>query len=45
MTSKGEKKLRSYTGEAFGPGFYVFEAMLQEWRDKGNLEGLELSHE
>ncbi len=45
VTSKGEKKLRSYTGEAFGPGFYVFEAMLQEWRDKGNLEGLELSHE
>jgi len=42
VNSKGEKKMRSYTGEPYGPGFYAFEAMLQEWRDAGDLEGLEL---
>ena len=45
MNSKGEKKFRSYTGEPYGPGFYAFEAMLKEWRDKGDLEGLELGAE
>lgn len=39
---KGGTKLRSYTGEAYGPGFYAFETLLQDWRDKGDLEGLEL---
>jgi cyclohexanone monooxygenase len=42
VNAKGEKKFRSYTGEPYGPGFYAFEAMLQKWRDKGDLEGLEL---
>ena len=39
---KGEKKLRSYLGETYGPGFYVFEKLLEDWRAKGDLEGLVL---
>jgi cation diffusion facilitator CzcD-associated flavoprotein CzcO len=42
VDEKGEKKLRSYLGETYGPGFYAFEKLLQEWRDKGNLQGLNL---
>ncbi|HYP64034.1 MAG TPA: NAD(P)/FAD-dependent oxidoreductase, partial [Acidocella sp.] len=44
VNNKGEKKFRSYTGEPYGPGFYAFEAMLQEWRDRGDMEGLDLGH-
>jgi cyclohexanone monooxygenase len=39
---KGEKKLRSYLGETYGPGFYVFEKLLEDWRARGDLEGLVL---
>ena len=41
VTGKGEKKLRSYAGEPYGLGFYAFEALLQDWRDQGGMEGLE----
>ena len=44
VNAKGEKKFRSYTGEPYGPGFYAFETMLQDWREEGNLEGLELGN-
>jgi cyclohexanone monooxygenase len=40
---KGEKKLRSYLGETYGPGFYVFEKLLEDWRQDGNMEGLVLT--
>ena len=43
VDAKGEKKLRSYLGETYGPGFYAFETLLEEWRDKGDLEGLVLT--
>jgi cyclohexanone monooxygenase len=39
---KGEKKLRNYLGETYGPGFYAFETLLQDWRARGELEGLTL---
>jgi cyclohexanone monooxygenase len=42
VNEKGEKKLRSYLGEVYGPGFYAFETLLENWRAKGDLEGLVL---
>ena len=42
VNQKGEKKLRSYLGETYGPGFYAFEKLLEEWRAKGAMEGLVL---
>jgi cation diffusion facilitator CzcD-associated flavoprotein CzcO len=40
--AKGDKKLRNYLGETYGPGFYAFEALMEEWRARGDLEGLVL---
>jgi cyclohexanone monooxygenase len=40
VTEKGEHKLRSYLGETYGPGFYAFETLLEDWRAKGDLAGL-----
>ena len=37
---KGEKQFRYFLGEPYGPGWAAFEAMLEAWRDKGDLEGL-----
>lgn len=37
----GKQKLRWYLGEAYGPGWDAFQNMMQEWRDKGELEGME----
>ena len=31
-----------FLGEYYSPGFYVFDDLLKEWRDKGDLDGLEL---
>jgi cyclohexanone monooxygenase len=42
VTEKGEKKMRSYLGETYGPGYYVFEKLLEDWRTKGDLAGLTL---
>ena len=39
-TEKGGTKMRSYLGETYGPGYYVFEKLLEDWRAKGDLEGL-----
>ena len=38
----GGEGIRSHLGEPYGPGFYAFDRLLQEWRDKGDLEGLVL---
>jgi len=38
----GGEGIRSNLGEPYGPGFYAFGRLLQEWRDKGDLEGLVL---
>jgi cyclohexanone monooxygenase len=37
--NEGEEKIRSFIGEPYAPGFYAFEKLIQEWRDKGDLEG------
>ena len=42
VSEKGEKKLRNYLGDVYGPGFYAFEELLKNWRKKGDLEGLAL---
>ena len=42
VDNKGEEKFRWYLGEAYGPGWDAFQQLMQEWRDKGELEGLEL---
>ncbi|MET0196407.1 MAG: NAD(P)/FAD-dependent oxidoreductase, partial [Rhodococcus fascians] len=31
-----------FLGEYYSPGFYVFDDLLKEWRDKGDLDGLVL---
>ena len=38
----GGEGIRSHLGEPYGPGFYAFGDLLSLWRDKGDLEGLEL---
>ncbi len=42
FNNEGEDKLRWYLGEPYGPGFYAFEQLLEEWRDRSDLRGLEL---
>ena len=42
FNNEGEKKLRWYLGEPYGSGFYAFETLLEAWRERGDLEGLEL---
>ncbi len=32
----------SFLGDFYSPGFYAFDDLLSEWRDKGDLDGLEL---
>jgi cyclohexanone monooxygenase len=36
------KKLKFIFGEPYGPGFYAFDELLQEWRAKGDMAGLVL---
>ncbi len=45
FNNEGEDKLRSIFGEPYGPGFYAFEALLQQWREQGDLAGLVLTRE
>ncbi len=33
----------SFLGDFYSPGFYAFDELIAEWRDKGDLDGLELS--
>lgn len=39
----GGEGIRSHLGEPYGPGFYAFGDLLAEWREKGDLDGLELA--
>jgi cation diffusion facilitator CzcD-associated flavoprotein CzcO len=34
------RKKRWYLGEAYGPGWDAFQQLLQDWRDRGEMEGL-----
>ena len=38
--SDGREKYRHFLGETYGPGWTAFEKMLQDWRDKGDLDGM-----
>jgi cyclohexanone monooxygenase len=38
--NEGEERIRSFIGEPYAPGFYAFDKLIQEWREKGDLEGL-----
>lgn len=38
----GGEGLRSHLGEPYGPGFYAFGDLLAAWRDRGDLDGLDL---
>ncbi len=38
----GGEGIRSHLGEPYGPGFDAFDALLREWRAKGDLAGLVL---
>ena len=42
VDSKGETKLRWYLGESYGPGWDAFQTLMEEWRNKGDMEGLVL---
>ncbi len=44
QNNEGEEKVRSLLGDPFGPGFYVFDQLLADWRAKGDLDGLTLSN-
>jgi len=39
----GSEGIRTVFGEPYGPGFYAFEKLIKEWREKGELEGLVLT--
>ena len=43
FNNEGEEKARWYLGEAYGPGYYAFEQLMDEWRSNGKLEGLVLT--
>ena len=32
-----------FLGDFYSPGFYAFDDLLKDWRDKGDLDGLDLS--
>ncbi|MHC9294999.1 flavin-containing monooxygenase [Mycobacterium sp. LTG2003] len=32
----------AFLGDFYSPGFYAFDELIAEWRDKGDLEGLEI---
>jgi cyclohexanone monooxygenase len=38
----GGEGIRTHLGDPYGPGFYVFDDLLQEWRAAGDLNGLVL---
>ena len=38
--NEGEEKRRWFLGEPYGPGFYAFDKLIREWREKGDLAGL-----
>ena len=42
FNNEGSEKIRWYLGESYGPGWIAFEQLLQDWRDRGTLDGLML---
>jgi cyclohexanone monooxygenase len=39
----GEGRAAGLNGEAYAPGANAFNALIADWRAKGNLEGLEVA--
>jgi putative NAD(P)-binding protein len=37
-----EKKARWFLGESYGPGWDAFQQLMHEWRNKGDLAGLDM---
>ncbi|MYM62409.1 NAD(P)/FAD-dependent oxidoreductase [Pseudomaricurvus sp. HS19] len=42
VDENGNEKYRFYLGEVYGPGWDAFIKMLEDWRNDGDLKGLEL---
>ena len=40
--NEGGKQKRSHIGDVYAPGIYAFNALLEDWRNKGDMEGLRL---
>jgi cyclohexanone monooxygenase len=40
FNNEGEAKRRWFLGEPYGPGFYAFDKLIREWREKGDMPGL-----
>lgn len=38
--NEGEEKRRFIFGDSYGPGYYAFEGILEQWRGDGRMEGL-----
>jgi cyclohexanone monooxygenase len=38
--NEGEEKFRYFLGEPYGKGFYAFDKLIRQWRERGDLEGL-----
>ncbi|MFV8819410.1 flavin-containing monooxygenase [Haliea sp. E17] len=43
VDSEGKEKYRWYLGEAYGPGWAAFEGLMREWREQGELQGLNIT--
>ncbi|MED5813589.1 NAD(P)/FAD-dependent oxidoreductase [Mycolicibacterium sp. 050232] len=39
----GAERNGAFLGDFYSPGFYAFDELIAEWRDKGDLDGLELT--
>lgn len=37
-----KKKLKFIFGEPYGPGFYAFDQLLEDWRNEGGMQGMVL---
>jgi cation diffusion facilitator CzcD-associated flavoprotein CzcO len=42
VDEEGKEQFRWYLGDSYGPGWYAFQGLLRDWRDRGDLEGLVL---
>jgi hypothetical protein len=43
VDENGNERYRFHLGELYGPGWNAFQKLLSDWRDKGDLAGLELT--
>jgi cation diffusion facilitator CzcD-associated flavoprotein CzcO len=43
FNSEGEQRLRWYLGESYGPGWDAFERLVEDWRHRGDMDGLTLT--